>query len=104
MLRKVKCKNCSEIKKEKGTRKCYNCNTSGCNNCIKLVCSDCSEIMCENCRGNDENRCRCYGNCYCCYTAVDRGNNGWPCYKCKKWYCSDCKHNSNCKECKSNNS
>ena len=100
MLRKVKCKNCKEIKPEKGNLKCYSCNVSGCNKCIETVCCDCGEIMCKSCNGNDAYRCGCYGNCSSCGTNVDRGSDGWPCNKCKKWYCQDCKHNSKCKECK----
>jgi hypothetical protein len=100
MLRKVRCKNCKEIKTEKGNLKCYNCRISGCNKCIQTVCCDCSERMCKNCSGTGEPNCGCYGKCSSCGTDVNRGSNGWPCNKCKKWYCSECRHVSKCKECK----
>lgn len=99
MFRKSKCKNCLEIKKEKGKFKCYGCKISGCNDCIQLVCCDCGEIMCKKCIDDDECKCGCYGNCSLCGNNVDRGNNGWPCNKCKKWYCSNCISKSKCKEC-----
>ena len=100
MIRKVKCKNCLEVKTAKGTLKCYGCNVSGCDNCVETVCCDCSEIMCRNCRGNDNTPCGCYGHCSSCGTDVNRGSDGWPCNKCKKWYCEKCKHNSKCKVCR----
>ena len=100
MLRKVKCKNCKEIKPEKGNLKCYSCNVSGCNKCIETACCDCSVIMCKNCGGSGEPNCGCYGSCSSCGTDVNRGSDGWPCHKCKKWYCSVCRHTSKCKECK----
>ncbi len=100
MLRKIKCKNCMEIKSEPGRCKCYSCNTSGCSKCIKTACCDCCVIMCKNCNGNGESNCGCYGNCSSCGNSVDRGNNGWPCIKCKKWYCDYCKHKSKCMKCK----
>lgn len=99
-VRKVKCKNCKEVKTEKGSIKCYGCKTSGCNECIETVCCDCCESMCKYCRGNDDILCGCYGNCSSCGTAVNRGSNGWPCHKCKKWYCEECRKISKCKECK----
>jgi hypothetical protein len=102
MIRKVKCKNCQLVKTEKGTLKCYGCNVTGCNKCIETVCCDCSEIMCKHCGGSGDVRCGCYGNCSSCKTDVDRGSDGWPCSKCKKWYCEDCKKNSKCKLCKIN--
>ena len=100
MLRKVKCKNCQQVKTEKIKYNCYSCNVSGCYNCIETVCCDCGEMMCRRCHGNGESRCGCYGDCSTCGTGVDRGSDGWPCSKCKKWYCSVCKHNSKCKACK----
>ena len=100
MLRKVKCKNCQQVKTQKGALKCYSCNVSGCNNCIDTACCDCSVIMCKNCSGNGEPTCGCYGKCSSCQTDVNRGSDGWPCNKCKKWYCESCKHTSKCKECK----
>ena len=100
MLRKVKCKNCQTVKTEKGTLKCYNCNISGCNQCIKTVCCDCCERMCSNCSGTGEPNCGCYGKCSRCGTDVNRGSDGWPCNKCKKWYCHDCRCSSKCKECR----
>lgn len=99
MIKKMKCKNCLETKTEKGYRNCFSCESKGCNKCIEIVCCDCCVIMCKNCRNNDEINCGCYGQCSSCRTNVDRGNDGWPCYKCKKWYCSNCKNNSKCKEC-----
>ena len=100
MLRKVKCKNYQQVKTEKETLKCYECKVTGCNNCIETACCDCSVIMCKSCGGNGEPNCGCYGKCSSCNTDVNRGTNGWPCNKCKKWYCEGCRHNSKCKECK----
>ena len=103
MSRKIKCTNCLEIKENKyDCYECYNCNISGCSKCINIVCSDCSERMCTSCSGNGDNRCACYGNCSYCSKNVDRGNDGWPCYECRKWLCSDCKYKSKCNECREN--
>ena len=102
LARKIKCTNCSDYRTEKGSiRKCYSCNASGCDKCVQTVCCDCSEIMCRSCTGGD-NLCGCYGNCSSCGTSVNRGSNGWPCTRCKKWYCSsNCRDaSSKCKLCK----
>lgn len=56
--------------------------------------------MCGGCRKDDEIECGCYGNCSNCRTEVDRGKDGWPCMKCKKWYCNKCKYISKCDDCK----
>ena len=99
MTHELKCKNCQTVKPEKRKLKCYSCNVYGCNKCIEIVCSDCSERMCKNCNGNEKSQCGCYGKCSLCEINVDRGSNGWPCNKCKKWYCEECKNNSKCNEC-----
>lgn len=98
-MRNIKCKNCKEIKTEKGTYKCHNCNLSGCRNCVKLTCCDCGVSMCKDCRDDNNILCGCYGNCSSCDTDVNRGEHGWPCNKCKKWYCNECRNNSKCKQC-----
>ena len=99
-MRKTKCTNCKEVKTEKGSEKCYSCKVSGCQLCIKVVCCDCGVSMCKDCGGNGDSNCGCYGNCSSCETNINRGENGWPCCKCKKWYCSECRSNSKCKECR----
>ena len=53
--------------------------------------------MCKDCKGTGEPNCGCYGNCNSCEKDVDRGSDGWPCHKCKKWLCVKCKYHSKCK-------
>ena len=100
MPRQPKCGNCQAVKTEKSIYRCYNCGVSGCSECIKTACCDCSERMCRNCSGSGEPNCGCYGTCCSCGTDVNRGSDGWPCYKCEKWYCQSCKHFSKCEECR----
>lgn len=100
LRRKVKCKNCAVVRTEKGTERCHNCNISGCSNCIDSVCCDCGVSMCNDCRNNDDIKCGCYGTCKMCGNDVDRGSDGWPCRKCKKWLCNGCRRESKCKECR----
>ena len=90
----------STSENKKGTLKCYGCKVTGCNKCIETACWDCSVIMCKSCSGNGEPKCGCYGKCSSCNTDINRGSDGWPCNKCKKWYYEGCRHNSKCKECK----
>jgi len=110
MSNKENCESCEMVISGKKIFYCHSCHSYFCNNCIlKGVCSDCGVNMCKNCRENGENKCGCYGNCYFCGIDVDRGNHGWPCYKCKKWYCSECKYKptfnelNKCVECKMDN-
>jgi len=107
MTDKENCENCDKVITGKQIFYCHSCRSSFCDKCIiKDVCSDCGVNMCKNCCGNGESNCGCYGNCYFCGIDVDRGSDGWPCYKCKKWYCKECKLQSTfnelntCNECK----
>ena len=63
------------------------CKTLGCKICIKLACCDCGVNMCHRYRNDGEPNCGCYGECYECYSSVNRGENGWPCYEYEKWLC-----------------
>lgn len=95
----MKCKNCKEIyNNNDDKKKCEICKLQGCNKCIELACCDCGYILCKSCRNSNIN-CGCYGKCFSCNTDVNRGEDGWPCNKCKKWYCGKCRFNSKCKEC-----
>ncbi len=95
----MKCNICEE--KIIGKKyKCYSCKLNGCNQCIDTACCDCSVIMCKDCRTSGKPNCGCYGNCNSCGKSVDRGSDGWPCQKCKKWLCNDCKYNTKCNVCK----
>lgn len=105
----MNCEICDKVIKKTQTFKCYHCSDAVCDKCIlKNVCSDCGVNLCKDCYENKsgENICGCYGNCYFCGKNVDRGNDGWPCYKCKKWYCNDCKQTydfnklNKCTKCK----
>lgn len=105
----MNCEICDKVIKKTQTFHCYHCKVSVCDKCIiKNVCSDCGVNLCKDCyeNKNGESICGCYGNCYFCRKNVNRGNDGWPCYKCKKWYCNDCKQEYNfnqlnkCTECK----
>ena len=79
---------------------CYSCKESGCDKCIKVVCCDCCVKMCSNCTYDDDILCGCYGNCYTCDTEVNRGEHGWPCSTCHKWFCSlVCRSKNNCIDC-----
>lgn len=94
----TKCKNCGQIK-EGRVKKCFGCKKSGCDKCIPVGCCDCSERICGDCEG--ESNCGCYGTCSKCGAEVNRGENGWPCIKCKRWYCDEeCSKSSRCKACK----
>ncbi len=84
---------------KKCTLMCHACETRGCNECVTFACCDCGYNMCYKCRDNEVD-CGCYGKCYSCGTDVNRGEDGWPCGECEKWYCSDCRQCDNpCKEC-----
>ena len=79
---------------------CDSCDQLGCNKCIKVVCSDCCLVMCTNCTYNDDILCGCYGTCYNCETDVNRGEHGWPCSTCNRWFCSkECHRQNNCRDC-----
>ncbi len=66
---------------------------------VKTICCDCSVEWCKRCI--DENEfCKCYGECDSCGKDVNRGENGWPCSDCKKWLCDDCREQKGCEECK----
>ncbi len=105
----MNCEICDRVINKKKTFDCYHCRSSVCDKCIvKIVCCDCGVNLCKDCYENKsgERICGCFGHCSNCRADVDRGNNGWPCYKCKKWYCNDCKcmaqfnQWNKCKECK----
>ena len=56
--------------------------------------------MCSDCRDSSHIQCGCYGTCDGCGKDVDRGEDGWPCHECDKWYCYGCRHeNNSCVEC-----
>lgn len=104
----TKCKNCKEVRddpvnpsRRRSSKKCFLCKKSGCDKCIPIVCCDCCVRMCNDCRDGEEN-CGCYGTCSRCGGEVNRGEHGWPCTKCKKWYCDDedCRKGNRCKECR----
>ena len=85
------CKKCTDL--------CHACETRGCKECVTFACCDCGYNMCVECRDNEVD-CGCYGHCYSCRTDVNRGEDGWPCGECEKWYCGDCRQCDNpCKEC-----
>ena len=83
---------------------CDNCKTQGCNTCIETVCCDCCVTFCNTCKEDYDTRCGCYGSCSSCNKDVDRGEDGWPCYKCGDWLCVSCKKNEDntygCDKCK----
>ena len=91
------CQFCNQVSEKITT--CDNCQTEGCNKCIKIVCCDCSMEMCKDCRNDHHVKCGCYGTCNGCDVEVNRGEHGWPCHKCNKWLCDECKENTTCKEC-----
>lgn len=86
------------------TLECNACEEIGCNKCVTFTCCDCGYNMCKECRDNDDILCGCYGECYTCGTDVDRGEHGWPCGECEKWYCHNCRDatENRCEECGSN--
>jgi hypothetical protein len=85
------CKKCTDL--------CNACEVRGCKKCVTFACCDCGYDMCYNCR-YDEIDCGCYGHCYSCGMDVNRGEDGWPCGECEKWYCCNCIQGNNpCKEC-----
>lgn len=97
-----KCRRCKQVKTNTNVYECYECNISGCDKCIQPVCCDCSVRMCNIHKGDGTSLCACYGKCSNCRTDVNRGNNGWPCYECRKWYCDSCRNNceyNKCSEC-----
>ncbi len=84
---------------KKCTKMCDACEIRGCEECVTFACCDCGYYMCVECRDNEVD-CGCYGHCYSCRTDVNRGEDGWPCGECEKWYCRDCIRCDNpCKEC-----
>ena len=85
---------------KKCTLKCDACEERGCKECVDFaVCCDCSYNMCYECINNEVD-CGCYGECYSCGVDVNRGEDGWPCGECEKWYCRGCRDCDNsCKEC-----
>jgi hypothetical protein len=84
---------------KKCTLKCDACEVRGCKECVTFACCDCGYNMCYECR-NNEIDCGCYGECYSCGVDVNRGEEGWPCGECEKWYCHGCRQGDNpCKEC-----
>lgn len=78
------------------TTKCYSCKTTGCQRCITTVCCDCSVRMCYECKYRSDHECGCYGNCAICDSKVNRGEHGWPCYKCDIWLCDKCQPDNKC--------
>lgn len=85
------CKKCTDL--------CDACEIRGCKECVTFACCDCGYDMCVECRDNEVD-CGCYGHCYSCGDDINRGEDGWPCGECKKWYCRYCRQSDNpCKEC-----
>lgn len=104
----MNCEICDKGITKKNSFDCHYCRVTVCDNCItKNACSDCGVKLCKNCyqTKNGESICGCYGSCNSCGADVNRGSDGWPCYKCKKWYCNECKcmpqfnQWNKCKEC-----
>jgi hypothetical protein len=94
------CKNCNLLKRKDKT-KCYGCEYVGCNKCVIFSCSDCCVSLCIHCKNSDDINCGCYGECVICERSVNRGENGWPCDICNKWFCSKCKYTdkNKCRQC-----
>jgi hypothetical protein len=87
----------SESEEEKNDPVCMLCKKH--DPTVKTICCDCSVEWCQTCV--DENEfCKCYGECDSCGSQVNRGEHGWPCSDCKKWLCDDCREQKGCDECK----